>query len=131
LVSFEEREEAGRQFASASAPDPALAPESGPARKALEAAADETIRELPAEERLILASHYLDGATLAHIGRMLGVHESTVSRRLDRAVAGLRKRLIQRLRQKGLSVRQAEEALESDVRDLDVDVRIALQERSS
>jgi RNA polymerase sigma-70 factor (ECF subfamily) len=131
IVSLEEREEAGQQFASGAAADPALAPAGGPAREALEAAADETLRELPAEDRLILASHYLDGATLARIGRMLGVHESTISRRIDRAVAGLRKRLLARLRQKGLSARQAEEALESDVRDLNVDVRIALQERSS
>jgi len=129
LVSLEAREAAGEQFAAAD--DPAVAPEAGPAREALEAAAGETLRDLPAEERLILASYYLDGTTLARIGRMLGVHESTISRRLDRTVAGLRKRLLERLRQKGLSARQAEEALESDVRDLQVDVRIALQERSS
>jgi RNA polymerase sigma-70 factor (ECF subfamily) len=129
IVSLEAREAAGEQFAAAA--DPAIAPEAGQAREALEAAAGETLRELPAEERLILASYYLDGATLARIGRMLGVHESTISRRLDRTVAGLRKRLLGRLRQKGLSARQAEEALESDVRDLKVDVRIALQERSN
>jgi len=130
VVSLEAREEAGQQFASAAAADPALAPAAGPVREALEAAAGETLRELRAEDRLILASYYLDGAALARIGRMLGVHESTVSRRLDRTVADLRKRLLQRLRQKGLSARQAEEALESDLRDLQVDVRIALQERS-
>ena len=128
LVSLEAREEAGQQFAAAA--NPTLAPEAGPAREALEAAAGETLRDLPAEDRLILASYFLDGATLARIGRMLGVHESTISRRLDRTVATLRKRLLERLRQKGLSARQAAEALESDVRDLQVDVRIALQERS-
>lgn len=129
-VSLEAMEQAGRQFASTPAADPAVAPEAGLAREALEAATGETLRELPAEDRLILAAYYLDGATLARIGRMLGVHESTISRRLDRAVAGLRKRLLDRLRHKGLSARQAEEALDSDVRDLQVDVRIALQERS-
>jgi len=129
-VSLDALEQAGQQFASTAAADPAVAPEAGPVREALEAAAGETLRELRAEDRLILASYYLDGATLARIGRMLGVHESTISRRLDRAVADLRKRLLQRLREKGLSARQAEEALEADVRDLQVDVRIALQERS-
>jgi RNA polymerase sigma-70 factor (ECF subfamily) len=128
-VSLEAREQAGQQFASAAA-DPAVAPDAAPARAALEAAAGETLRELRAEDRLILASYYLDGTTLDRIGRMLGVHESTISRRLDRTIRDLRKRLLQRLRQKGLSARQAEEALESDFRDLRVDVRIALQERS-
>jgi RNA polymerase sigma-70 factor (ECF subfamily) len=127
-VSLEVVEQAGHQFASAAVADPA-APEAGPVREALEAATGETLRELPAEDRLILVSYYLGGATLARIGRMLGVHESTISRRLDRTVANIRKRLVQRLRHKGLSARQAEEALESDVRDLQVDVRIALQER--
>ena len=129
-VSLEALEQAGRQFASAAAADPAVAPDAGTLREALETATGEALRELPAEDRLILASYYLDGVTLARIGRMLGVHESTISRRLDRTVAGLRKRLLQRLRHKGLSVRQAEEALESDVRELEVDVRINLQERS-
>jgi RNA polymerase sigma-70 factor (ECF subfamily) len=128
-VSLEAREQAGQQFASAET-DPAVAPEAGPAHAALEAAVGETLRELLPEDRLILACYYLDGATLARIGRMLGVHESTISRRLDRTVCDLRKRLLQRLRRRGLSARQAEEALESDVRDLQVDVRIALQERS-
>ena len=39
---------------------------------------------LAARERMLLAGYYLDGLTLAQLGRMLGEHESTISRKLDR-----------------------------------------------
>jgi hypothetical protein len=39
----------------------------------------------------------VDQITLAEIGRMLGEHESTVSRHLDRARRALRERVTQRL----------------------------------
>ena len=41
---------------------------------------EEAIAALDPEERFILASYYLDDRTLAVIARMLGVHESTISR---------------------------------------------------
>ena len=94
----------------------------------LEQATAEALAELPAEERLILAAYYLDGRTLAEIARMQGVHESTISRRLDRLTAALRKRIVRGLRQRGMSARAAEETLEADVRDLALDVRGSLQE---
>jgi RNA polymerase sigma-70 factor (ECF subfamily) len=98
----------------------------------LEQATSEALAELPAEERLILAAYYLDGRTLAEIARMQGVHESTISRRLDRVNAALRKRILRGLRDRGMSGRAAEEALEADVRDLAVDMRGSLlQERGA
>ena len=87
---------------------------------------------LPSEERFLLSAYYLDGRTLAEIGRMLNVHESTVSRRLEKITTNLRKRIISRLCAGGLSKRAAEEMLESDVQDLNVEVRNRLaQERQS
>jgi RNA polymerase sigma-70 factor, ECF subfamily len=98
----------------------------------LEQATADALAELPADERLILAAYHLDGRTLAEIARMHGVHESTISRRLDRVTVTLRKRIVRGLRQRGMSARAAEEAMEADVRDLAVDVRASLlQERDA
>lgn len=116
LVSFEERSEAGAQFEAKSDVTPSV-----DAR--LEQAVDRALAEIADEERLLLASWYLDGRTLAQIARMLGVHESTVSRRIDKITASLRKRILQDLQKRGMSARAAEEAMDVDVRDLLVDVR--------
>jgi RNA polymerase sigma-70 factor (ECF subfamily) len=93
---------------------------------------DAALAELSSEERFLLAAYYLDGRTLAEIGRMLNLHESSVSRRLDKITLNLRKRVVARLRASGLSKRAAEEMLETDVRDLGIDVRNRLaQERQA
>jgi hypothetical protein len=57
---------------------------------------------------------------------MLGFHEATASRKLDRITKALRNAVIEALLRHGMSKRQAEEALEADVRDLGVNVRQAL-----
>jgi RNA polymerase sigma-70 factor (ECF subfamily) len=117
LVSFEERTESGGQFeakdnAATVSPDVRV-----------EHAVDKALVELSAEERLILASYYLDRRTLADIARMLHVHESTVSRRLEKITLWLRKRIVRELRRGGMSAREVDEALQTDVRDLTVDIR--------
>jgi len=86
---------------------------------------------LPAEDRFVLASYYLDHRTLAEIARTLRVHESTISRRLDKLAKTLRKQILATLRRKGMSRRQAEEALQMDVRDLHVDIRTCLAQETS
>ena len=125
LVSLEEENEAGRQFAAPAAAMETAAPavESSAAGKAAEAA----LAALQAEERFILASYFLDQRTLAEIGKTLGVHESTISRKVEKLAAALRKDILGRLQASGMSRRQAEEAMELDVRDLAVDVRARLQ----
>ena len=97
-----------------------------PADPRLDQATDAALGELSSEERLLLASWYLDGRTLAEIGRMLGVHESTVSRRIEKITAWLRKRIVRGLRERGMDRKAAEEALKADVRDLTLDVRSRL-----
>jgi RNA polymerase sigma-70 factor, ECF subfamily len=89
----------------------------------LEQSIDQALAALSGEERFILSSWFLDGRTLAEIARMCGVHESTISRRAERITAALRKRIVRGLRDRGMSARQAQEALDADVRDLSVDVR--------
>lgn len=82
-----------------------------------------------AEERFVLAAYFLDGRTLAEIGKMLHVHEATISRRLKRATDAVRKKVLKNLENAGLSRRAAEEALGTDPRDLDLrmDFRELLQ----
>lgn len=126
-VSLDEHLEQGEQFAAPAGAEGGAAPSPGdPAGTAdprLAAAADQALASLAAEERFILASYYLDGRTLAEIARTLGKHESTISRRLEKLAQALRKKTLENLQERGLSRRQAEEALETDVRDVSVDVR--------
>src|SRR5262249_8805784 len=119
LVSLEEQTEAGAQFA-ASTPEPATAASSD-AR--LEAATDAALASLGAEEKFVLAAYYLDDRTLAEIARTLRVHESTICRKLEKTAKGLRKAILSELMRAGMSRQAAEEALEADVRDLQVKVR--------
>ena len=120
LVSLEEESEDGIQF---QAPDPEPV---RPADKRLAESTDEALASLGAEDRLVLSAYYLDDHTLAEIARMLGVHESTISRKLDKLAKSLRKQIVAALSKRGMSRRQAEEALETDVRDLQVDIRRSL-----
>jgi len=123
-VSLDEETEDGVQFAAAD-PEPVIA-----ADPRLVAATDEALAALPAEERFILASYYLDGHTLAETARLLSVHESTISRKIDKLAKSLRKQILAALLKKGMSRRQAEEALEVDVRDLSLNVRDRLAQDS-
>jgi RNA polymerase sigma-70 factor, ECF subfamily len=125
LVSLDEESEEGIQF---SAPDPEPV---APADARLAQATDEVLAALSAEERLVLSAYYLDGRTLADIARMLGVHESTISRKLDKLAKSLRKQILSSLSRRGMSRRQAEEAMEVDVRDLGLDIRRSLAQDSS
>jgi len=94
-----------------------------------EAVAAEELSALPAEERFLLAAYYLDRRTLAEIAKLQGVHESTISRKLERVTSGLRKRIRKRMIEAGMSPRQADEAMQDvDVRDLRVRVSETLRQ---
>jgi RNA polymerase sigma-70 factor, ECF subfamily len=124
LVSLDEESEEGIQFR---APEPEPAPS---ADVRLSQATDEALAAVSSEDRMVLSAYYLDGRTLAEIARMLGVHESTISRKLDKLAKALRKQIVTGLTRKGMSRRQAEEALEVDVRDLQIDIRRRLMQES-
>src|SRR5258705_8066350 len=124
MVSLDEETEEGVQYAAPSTePAPAIDPR-------LASATDEALSALPAEERFMLAAYYLDGRTLAEIARMLSVHESTISRKLDKVAKSLRKQILAGLGRQGMSRRQAEEAIEVDVRDLSLNLRDRLAQDS-
>ena len=125
LVSLDEESEDGAQFA-ATDPEPVAVVD-----PKLEAATDEVLAALSAEDRFVLASYYLDGRTLAEIARALSVHESTISRKLDKLAKSLRKQILAALGRRGLSRRQAQEALEVDVRDLRVNIRNRLAQETN
>ena len=125
LVSLEEESEEGIQY-RAPEPEPIA-----PADKRLARATDDVLAGLPAEDRVVLSAYYLDGRTLAEIARMLGVHESTISRKLDKLAKMLRKQIMTALTQGGMSRRQAEEAMETDVRDLQVNIRRSLAQEAA
>ena len=125
LVSLDEESEEGVQFAAAT-PQPTVQVD-----PRVEAATDEALAELSSEDRFVLASYYLDSRTLAEIARILHVHESTISRKLDKLAKSLRKRILTGLRRRGMSRQQAQEALEVDVRDLRVDLRSRLVQETA
>src|SRR4029077_21149545 len=85
LISLDEETQEGVQFSS---------PESEPLASVdsrIEAATDEILAALAPEDRFVLASYFLDDRTLADIARTLRVHESTISRKLDKLAKSLRK----------------------------------------
>jgi RNA polymerase sigma-70 factor (ECF subfamily) len=86
-----------------------------------------TLSEASAEERFLLSAYYLDQHTLHEMSLVLRVHEATISRKLKRATERLRKQLLRTLRTRGLSRRGAEEALGTDPRDVDINLRRLLQ----
>jgi len=122
LVSLEEQTEAGAQYpAGGSDPAPTLDPR-------LEAATDEALVSLSPEDKFILACYYLDGRTLAEIARTLGVHESTISRKVEKITVSTRKRILNGLVRRGMNRAEAEEALLADVRDFTLNVRERLMQ---
>jgi RNA polymerase sigma-70 factor (ECF subfamily) len=109
---------------------PAAAPVPGPPAGVvarLRQCVTATLGTLAVEERFLLSAWFLDRRTLLEISRVLRVHEATVSRRLQRLIAGLHKDLLKNLQSTGMSKAAAEEALGTDPRDLDMNLRSLLQ----
>jgi RNA polymerase sigma-70 factor, ECF subfamily len=124
-VSLDEETEEGKQFAAREAePSPHVDPR-------LNLATDHALASLSPEDRYVLACYFLDDLTLAKIAAILKVHESTISRRLEKLVKSLRKNILSTLTRNGMSRRQAEEALDIDVRDMAVDIRRHLTQDSA
>jgi RNA polymerase sigma-70 factor (ECF subfamily) len=122
LVSMEEQVEGGAQF-EAEAPDPTQAIDAR-----LREATDQALMSLAAEDKFILASYYLDGRTLAEVARLLGVHESTISRKLEKITAWTRKAILSGLMKRGMSRKEAEQTMEVEVTELSLDVRRRLMQ---
>ena len=122
LVSMEEQVEAGAQF-EAETPDPTQAIDAR-----LREATDQALASLAAEDKFILANYYLDDRRLAEIARLLGVHESTISRKLEKITASVRKAILSGLMKRGMNRKEAEQTMEVEVTQLSVDVRRRLMQ---
>jgi RNA polymerase sigma-70 factor (ECF subfamily) len=122
LVSLEEQTEAGAQF-EAEAADPTEAIDAR-----VREATDAALASLAPEDKFILSSYYLDDRTLAEIARLLGVHESTVSRKLEKITAQVRKAILAGLVTRGMSRKDAQQAMDIEVTELAVDVRRRLMQ---
>jgi RNA polymerase sigma factor (sigma-70 family) len=89
--------------ATASSPDP----ERNRFLAILQAVLTAALAALAARDRLRLAYYYVEGLTLAEIGRLMGEHEASVSRKLERTRREIRKHVEGALRQeKKLSAAQ-------------------------
>ena len=103
-------------------PDPERAEYRDHAHRALEAA----LSELPAKDRLAIALYYSKQNTLAVTGEILGEHEATVSRRLERARRALRDAVENKLTADGLSAAQVARCFECGPEDGPFDLDRAL-----
>jgi RNA polymerase sigma-70 factor (ECF subfamily) len=121
-VSLDEKLDAGAQL-RAEEPNPAQALD-----PRLEKATDQALASLAAEDKFILARYFLDGRTLAEIARLLGVHESTVSRKVEKITASLRKSILAALAKSGMSSKEARQTMEVEVSEFSLDVRQRLLE---
>jgi RNA polymerase sigma factor (sigma-70 family) len=87
---------------------------------------------LAARDRLRLAYYYVDDLTLAQIGRLLGEHEATVSRKLERVRRELRKNVDGELRnKKRLSEAQVQLCYEYAQQEWPFDLTHALSSKGS
>jgi RNA polymerase sigma-70 factor, ECF subfamily len=93
LEPIEELEENHPGLAEAAAVDPDRAR----LVTAMHAAFDAALASLEARDRLRLAYYHADGLKLARIGQMLGEHEATVSRKLQRTRDAIREQVDRRL----------------------------------
>jgi RNA polymerase sigma-70 factor (ECF subfamily) len=99
-------------------------PVASSAQRQVESALEGALSRVDGPGRLLLSLYFLDGKTLAEIGALLQVHESTVSRRLERVLNQLRRQTRRGLG--GLGPAAWDESAQLDPRWLQVDVRKAL-----
>ena len=75
------------------APNPELQISAKLAGAQLQKALAESVKQMSAEDRLLVKLYYFDGLRLREAGAVLGVHEATASRRLTRIHAALRQQV--------------------------------------
>lgn len=101
-------------------------PERAQYRERTHAALESALAELSPRDRLAIALYYNKGNTLAVTGEILGEHEATVSRRLERARRVLRDVVEDKLRAAGLDNAQIARCFECALDDGSFDLDRAL-----
>ncbi len=111
-----------------SAPTPDHDPERANNLAILQAALAAALGGLDPRDRLRLAYYYADDRTLAEIGRLLGEHEATVSRKLERTRGDVRARVEASLRERNrMSEAQVRACLECASGEWPFDLTVHLQ----
>jgi RNA polymerase sigma-70 factor (ECF subfamily) len=110
--------------------DPAPAEEPGRARdiNLVQGMLDRALAALEPRDRLRVRLYYGQAMKLAQIGRVLGEHEATVSRKIDRARRDIRRLIEEGLRGQGLSPAEVEQCLSQAAGAPELDVSRALAE---
>jgi len=102
LDEDDERAPGGSRAAALAAPDPPPEPDRQRLTCLFRQAVSAAAAALAPADRLRLSYYYVQGLTLAQIGRLAGEHESSVSRTLERARRALRADIERRLAEEGL-----------------------------
>lgn len=92
----------------------------------LNRAIEEAFLQCTPEERFLLTAYFFDGRTLASLAQLLGIHESSASRRLDRIVRELRRNVARNLQRTGMSARQIKECCSAESWEPSIDLRALL-----
>ncbi|MFN2406814.1 MAG: RNA polymerase sigma factor [Pyrinomonadaceae bacterium] len=101
------------------------------AQNDLQNALTQAVRELGAEDRLLVKLYYFDNLRLREAGVVLGVHEATASRRLTRIQTDLRKRVSQILiDERGWTKAETERSFAEVAQYLDADLEALVKEES-
>ena len=83
----------------------------------------ESVKQMSAEDRLLVKLYYFDGLRLREAGAVLGVHEATASRRLTRIHAELRQQVERLLiEQEGWTQPETERAFSEVALSLEADI---------
>jgi RNA polymerase sigma-70 factor (ECF subfamily) len=97
----------------------------------LQNALTQAVRELGAEDRLLVKLYYFDNLRLREAGVVLGVHEATASRRLTRIQTDLRKRVSHILiDERGWTKAETERSFAEVAQYLDADLEALVKEES-
>jgi RNA polymerase sigma-70 factor, ECF subfamily len=113
----------GQAFLGASLKNPEQVISNRLAEAEIQQAFNAAITKLPAEDRLLVKLYYFDELRLREAGAVLGVHEATASRRLNRIHSDLRNRVSQILIQdKGWTKSETERSFAEVAQHLEADL---------
>jgi RNA polymerase sigma-70 factor, ECF subfamily len=100
------------------------------AQSDLQEALSVAIKELSAEDRLLVKLYYFDNLRLREAGTVLGVHEATASRRLSKVHSELRKRVGEILiQERGWTRAETERSFAEVAQHLDTDLESLLSNK--
>lgn len=120
-----------KTFAAAGVQNPEQSLSNRFAQDELQQALTHAVRELGADDRLLVKLYYFDNLRLREAGVVLGVHEATASRRLTRIQTDLRKRVSQILiDERGWTKAETERSFAEVAQYLEADLEALVKEES-